>query len=121
MIHLRFTTASFDRDANEWQKTVHAELFAEGDHDLRVEGPDAEWIDVDLAVIEPESGDRLTREDGAERWARALPTAFRSGHLAVEEVHEMSGEAEVEPASEGRHREPALLSAVHAVRDRLPF
>jgi hypothetical protein len=53
----------------------------------------------DLAVIDPETAERITRFDGAERWARLQPFAYRSGDLNVE-VTEVS---EVETPSAAFH------------------
>ena len=56
-----------------------AELIANGE-EVKISGPNAEWINLELAVIDPENGERVTRADGAERWARLLPFAYRWRH-----------------------------------------
>lgn len=38
----------------------------------------------DLAIVDPETGARVTRADGAERWAPPQPFAYRSGDLNTE-------------------------------------
>jgi hypothetical protein len=93
MIRVRFTTSEFNRGTHEWVEIPIAELIADGG-EVRISGPRAEWINLDTAVIDPETRERVTRADGAERWARLLPFAFRTGDIDVE-VREV---AAAEPA-----------------------
>lgn len=72
MIRVRFTTSEFNRETREW----------------------VQRISLEFAVIDPETRERVTRADGAERWARLLPFAFRNGDIDVE----VSEIAEAEPA-----------------------
>jgi hypothetical protein len=83
MIRVRFTTSEFNAETQEWVELPVAELIADGE-DVRISGPRAEWISPDIAIIDPETTDRVTRADGAERWAQLLPFAYRSGDLDVE-------------------------------------
>jgi hypothetical protein len=83
MIQVNFTTFERAPDTKEWVELPVAQLLADGD-DVIISGPHAEWIDPDLAIIDPETRERVTRADGAERWARLLPFAFRSGDIDVE-------------------------------------
>jgi hypothetical protein len=83
MIQVNFTTFERDPDTKEWVELPVAQLLADGD-DVRISGPHAEWINPDLAIIDPETRERVTRTDGAERWARLLPFAFRNGDIDVE-------------------------------------
>jgi hypothetical protein len=111
MIHLHFATAEFDYETEEWHETTRADLVADG-QDIEVTGPNADWIDLDLAVLDPNTGEVIHRPDGAERWARLLPSAFRSGDVSVEVVEDSA------QAVEDRH----LVSAVAgALMHRLPF
>lgn len=80
---MRFTTFEFNAGIQEWAELPVAELVPDG-QDVRISGPHAEWINPDVAIIDPETRERVTRADGAERWARLLPFAYRSGDLAVE-------------------------------------
>jgi hypothetical protein len=98
MIQVNFTTFERDPDTKGWVELPVAQLFADGD-DVRISGPHAEWINPDLAIVDPETAERITRADGAERWARLLPFAYRSGDLKL-------GVAEVdaaEPAGAASH------------------
>jgi hypothetical protein len=83
MIQVNFTTFERDRDNKEWIELPVAQLIADGD-DVAISGPHAEWINPDLAIIDPETRERVTRADGAERWARLQPFAYRSGDLNIE-------------------------------------
>jgi hypothetical protein len=99
MIRLQLTSAEFDRDRGEWQQTIEAELVADED-ELTVTGPHAEWVDPDLRILDPETRESITAADGRERWARLLPTAYRTGDYVWKVVEdserEITGEADVE-------------------------
>jgi uncharacterized Zn finger protein len=98
MIRVRFTTSEFNLETREWVELPIAELIADGE-EVRISGPRAEWISLEVAVIDPENRERVTRADGAERWARLLPFAYRNGDISVE-VAEV---AEAEPAGASFH------------------
>jgi hypothetical protein len=93
MIRVRFTTSEFNLQTHEWTQLPIAELIADGEG-VRISGPRAEWINLDIGIIDPETRERVTRSDGAERWARLLPFAFRNGDIDVE----VSEVAAAEPA-----------------------
>ncbi len=82
MIQVNFTTFERDPDTKEWVELPVAQLLADGD-DLSISGPHADWINPDLAIVDPETAERITRADGAERWARLQPFGYRSGDLRV--------------------------------------
>ena len=98
MIQVNFTTFERDQDTKEWIELPVAQLLADGD-DVSISGPHADWINPDLAIVDPETAQRVTRADGAERWARLQPFAYRSGDLNIE-VAEV---AAVEPAGAAFH------------------
>jgi hypothetical protein len=50
-------------------------------------------------LVDPDSGEQVTRADDAERWARLLPFAYRNGDITVE-VAEV---AAAEPAGAAFH------------------
>lgn len=75
-----------------------AELFADG-QEVTISGPHADWISLDIAIVDPDTRERVTRGDDAERWARLLPFAYRNGDIAVE-VAEV---AAAEPAGAAFH------------------
>ncbi len=83
MIRVRFTTSQFNVETQDWVELPVAELIVDGE-DVRISGPRSEWISPDIAIIDPETREQVTRSDGAERWARLLPLAYRSGDLDVE-------------------------------------
>jgi hypothetical protein len=85
MIQVRFTTSKFDAESTEWVELPIAELVADRD-ELTISGPHADWISPDISIVDPDSGGRVTRADGAERWARLLPFAYRNGDITVEVV-----------------------------------
>jgi hypothetical protein len=91
MIKVRFTTSEFDADTARWVELPVAELLADGD-ELTISGSHADWISPDISIVEPDTGERVTRAEDAERWARLLPFAYRNGDLTVEVVEVASAE-----------------------------
>ena len=87
MIQVNFTTFELDRDTREWIELPVAQLIADQE-EVSISGPHADWINPDLAIVDPETAQRVTRADGAERWARLQPFAYRNGdiHIKVTEV-----------------------------------
>ncbi len=83
MVQVSFTTFEFDADSNEWVELPVADLVADGD-ELTISGPHADWISPEISIVDPETEERVTRDQDAERWARLLPFAYRSGDLTVE-------------------------------------
>jgi hypothetical protein len=91
MIQVNFTTFERDPDTKEWIELPVARLLADGD-EVSISGPHADWINADLAIVDPETVQRVTRADGAERWARLLPFAYRSGDLHVKVIEVAAAE-----------------------------
>ena len=83
MIQVRFTTSELDADSNDWIELPVAEVVADGD-ELSISGPHADWISPEISIVDPDTGDQVTRVDDAERWARLLPFAYRNGDITVE-------------------------------------
>lgn len=98
MIQVRFTSFEFDSETQQWVAVPIAELAADGQA-VRISGPHADWISLDIAIVDPDTGERVTRGDDAERWARLLPFAYRNGDISVE-VAEV---ATVRPAGASFH------------------
>ena len=98
MIQVRVTTFEFDVARNEWSELPVAELVADAG-EVTISGPRADWIDPEIAIIDPTSRERVTLVDDAERWARLLPFAYRNGDLAFE----IADVAVAEPASASFH------------------
>jgi len=82
MIQVRFTTFQLDANSNEWVELPVAELVADGD-ELTITGPHADWISPEISIVDPDTGERVTRTEDPERWARLLPFAYRGGDIAV--------------------------------------
>jgi hypothetical protein len=82
MIRVNFATFQRDPHTNEWIERPVAQLLADGD-DVSISGPHAHWINPDLVIIDPETAERITRADDAERWARLQPFGYRNGDLHV--------------------------------------
>ncbi|HEY5062565.1 MAG TPA: hypothetical protein VII52_13580 [Gemmatimonadaceae bacterium] len=82
MIQVNFSTFERDPDTKEWIELPVAQLLADGEN-VSISGPHADWINPDLAIVDPETGERVTRAEGAERWARLQPFAYRSGDLHI--------------------------------------
>src|ERR1700686_1962516 len=98
MIQVTFTTFEFDPDTKTWIELPVAQLLADRE-DVSISGPHADWINPDLAIIDPETAERVTRADGTKRWARLLPFAYRSGDLNIE----VSEVAAAEPVAASFH------------------
>ncbi len=82
MIRVNFTTFERDPAAKEWIELPVGQLLVDGD-DVSISGPHADWINPDLAIVDPETAERITRADGAERWARLQPLAYRNRDLRI--------------------------------------
>jgi hypothetical protein len=83
MIQVNFTTHDYDESTGQWVRRPVAQLAAAG-QDMTISGPHADWISPDISILDPQTGERVTRADDAERWARLLPFVYRSGDIEVE-------------------------------------
>ena len=91
MIQVTFTTLERRPDTKEWVELPVAQLLADGD-EVSISGPHADWINPDLAIVDPETGERITRADGVTRWARLLPFGYHSGDLHVQVIEVAAAE-----------------------------
>ncbi len=82
MIQVRFTAFELNPNTREWVELPVAEVIADGD-EVTISGPHADWISLDVSIVDPETAERVTRAEDAERWARLLPFAYRDGQIAV--------------------------------------
>jgi hypothetical protein len=98
MVQVQFTTYELDADSEQWIELPVAEVVADG-QEVTISGPHADWISPDISIVNPQTAERITREDDAERWARLLPFAYREGDISVE-VAEV---AAAEPAGAAFH------------------
>jgi hypothetical protein len=98
MIKVRFASFDFHADTKQWTEVPVAELVADG-QEVAIGGPHADWINLDIAIVDPSTGKQVTRDDGAEYWAQLLPFAYRNGDLVVEvtKVDEVTKVAIAEP------------------------
>jgi hypothetical protein len=95
MIRVRFGTADLDPETQRWVALPVAELRAEAEK-VTISGPHAHWISLDIAIIDPDTRQRVTRQADPERGARLLPFAYRVGDLKVD-VEELDGGVPDEP------------------------
>jgi hypothetical protein len=84
MVLLKFTSPHWDPHAKTMGYFHLADVWVSG-QEVHVEG-DGSVFSTTIPVVEPESGVRLTFEEDPERWARSLPTAYRSGDLLVSAI-----------------------------------
>jgi hypothetical protein len=82
VIRVRYVTRDWDESQGHFAAHVRAELTLSG-HETAIWG-DPAWVSLDVAVVDPETGDDVTFEADPERWARLLPFAYRSGDISVE-------------------------------------
>lgn len=108
MHHIVVTHSDYDFDANHWlTKTLCSFDVGPGGIERVFEG--ADQIPSRVAVLDIETGQSVTLESDPERWAELLPSAFRSGDLAVH-VDVATAEVETRPEQEAR-----LVSAGEAI------
>ena len=76
MIQVNFTTFELDPDTKEWIELPVAQLLADRD-EVTISGPHADWINPDVSIVDPESGEQVTRAVGpsAGRGCCRSPTA----------------------------------------------
>lgn len=86
MVKLSFVEPVWDPDAKRMEYRTLADVVIDGDaRTIQIVG-DASVFSTEIPVIEPDTGARLTFAEHGERWARALPTAYRTGDLLVHVV-----------------------------------
>lgn len=74
--------------------------------ELTVDGPNAELIDYDQAVLSLRDGRTITCDDDPEEWVRGLAASFRTPYLSARVVEDTNSPADVEIAAANVH-EPA--------------
>ncbi len=86
MVKLSFVEPVWDPDAKRMEYRLLADVVIDADaRSIQIVG-DASVFSTDIPVVEPDTGERLTFAEHGERWARALPTAYRAGDLLVRVV-----------------------------------
>ncbi len=68
----------------EWRPLVRLRVDS---HNVQVEG-DRNVLDFDMPVVSLRTGDQVRFEDDREEWARSLPTAYRTGDVIVNVLHD---------------------------------
>lgn len=78
--------AAVDQHGHEpaWRPLVRLSVDS---HDFQVEG-DRNVLDFDMPVVSLRTGDQVRFEDDPEEWARSLPTAYRTGDVIVNVLHD---------------------------------
>lgn len=86
MVQVRIFSRELNRDRTEYIDVVRAEVRVDG-REIEVIG-DRSWVDFDIPIVDPETGQSVRFEDDPETWARHLPDAYRTGDVfaEVEEV-----------------------------------
>jgi hypothetical protein len=84
MVTVVIATREWDPARREVKQVDRAKFTIDGRH-VEISG-DADYIALDIPVVEPETGKQLLFHEDPEAWAANLPYAFRSGDIVVEVV-----------------------------------
>jgi hypothetical protein len=86
MVELEILAAVGDQRGDEpkWRPLVRLRVDRD---DLQVEG-DRNVLDFDMPVVSLRTGDQVRFEDDHEEWARSLRTAYRTGDVIVNVLHD---------------------------------
>lgn len=82
MVRIELVSRDLNDDRTTYRDVVRVEFTVQGS-ELEVLSGDASWLDLDIPVLDCETGRTLRFEDDPEGWARALPAAFRSGDIVA--------------------------------------
>lgn len=93
MIRLTFASPQWNAGEGRIEFRRVADVWISG-QEVHVEG-DPSVFSTDVRVVEPQTGALLTFDADPERWARALPTAYRAGDLEVTALVEIAAPASV--------------------------
>jgi hypothetical protein len=86
MIHAQLQKSRYDEETQEFSWEPLAELVVEDDGSHR--GEHVERFGLRKALMDPEARERVLFADEPERWVRLLPTAYRTGDVAVAILHD---------------------------------
>lgn len=95
----------------EWRPLVRLRVDP---HGFQVEG-DQNVLDFDMPVVSLRTGDQVRFEDDPEEWARNLRTAYRTGDIIVNVLHDDHPLRDAELA----HAEVGVERHVVRLRERL--
>ncbi len=80
MVHVRLARQDWQAGKLALQPLV--EYWVDG-RDVRIEGK-ADYIGLDVPVLDVQSGRRVLFHEDPEAWARNLPNAYRAGDIVAE-------------------------------------
>jgi hypothetical protein len=82
MVHVTLVSRELNDDRTAYVDVVRVELTVQG-RELEVVSGDRSWLDLEIPILDPETGRSLRFEDDPEAWARRLPDAYRSGDIVA--------------------------------------
>jgi len=113
MHHIVVTHSDYDFDANHWLTETLCS-FDVGPEGIERVFEGADQIPSRVAVLDIENGQSVTLESDPERWAELLPSAFRSGDLAVH-VDVATAEVATAEVETGPEQDIRLVGASKAI------
>jgi hypothetical protein len=82
MVHVKLVSRELNDERTAYVDVVRVELTVQG-RELEVVSGDRSWLDLEIPILDAETGRSLRFEDDPEAWARRLPDAYRSGDVVV--------------------------------------
>jgi hypothetical protein len=82
MVHVKLASRELNDERTAYVDVVRVELTVQG-RVLEVVSGDRSWLDLEIPILDAETGRSLRFEDDPEAWARRLPDAYRSGDVVV--------------------------------------
>lgn len=82
MVHVKLVSRELNDERTAYVDVVRVELTVQG-RVLEVVSGDRSWLDLEIPILDAETGRSLRFEDDPEAWARRLPDAYRSGDVVV--------------------------------------
>ena len=92
MVQVKLVSRELNDDRTAYVDVVRVELTVQG-RELQVVSGDRSWLDLEIPILDAETGRSLRLEDDPEAWARRLPEAYRSGEIiaTIEEAAVAAG------------------------------
>ena len=92
MVQVKLVSRELNADRTAYVDVVRVEVRVQG-RELEVVRGDRSWLDLEIPILDPETGRSLRFEDDPEAWARRLPEAYRSGEIiaTIEEAAVAAG------------------------------
>jgi hypothetical protein len=82
MVHVKLASRELNDERTAYVDVVRVELTVQG-RELEVVSGDPSWLDLEIPILDAETGRSLRFEDDPEAWARRLPDAYRSGDVVA--------------------------------------